>query len=422
MSYPEPYLQLYNNSALALKAVHSSLRVGGPATAGLGSVPEFLADTQRLNIPVDFVSSHSYPGEGDCGVGGSRFTDPECFSRQVNEKAALAKARGLPFLLTEYKEGLQPTCHPCLAPTTKGNCPQQSCPEHTKPSHHICPHGCTGTGVHADTSYAAAFIFHTIPMIDFDAVEVFSWWCISDIFEEGWLEGTPFHGGFGLLTAQNIAKPAYRAFEMLKSAGDQRIAVKVSGVDQVTGSDGNTTTSPISVWGTVDKNKAVLDRNGTSSSHGGLQLFASNFWAGRLAGDPRPLNTTNLTITVDGLPVDVTHAVLTRVDDNSTRPYWLWKQWNEAAAAAGTCNSQCSNNDTSFSGSVRSSEVSDAPCLSYLSAKQLSELEQASLPVVEHLPVTIDPNGATNLSFVLGPYAVVRVQFAVDEHSTSGDM
>jgi hypothetical protein len=253
-----------------------------------------------------------------------------------------------------------------------------------------------------------------MPMIDIDAVEVFSWWCISDIFEEGWLAGTPFHGGFGLLTAQNIAKPAYRAFEMLKGAGDQRIAVKVSGADQVTGSSRSTTTSPISVWGTVDSNKRVLDHNGTSS-HGGLQLFASNFWAGRLAGDPRPLNTTNLTITVTGLPLGVTHAVLTQVDDNTTRPYWLWKEWDEAVAIAGTCNNQCSNNDTSLARSVRPSEVSDAPCLSYLSATQLSQLEQVSLPVVENVPVTTDGTGATKLSLVLGPYAVARVQFAVIE-------
>jgi len=251
-------------------------------------------------------------------------------------------------------------------------------------------------------------------MIDFAAVEIFSWWCISDVFEEGWLEGTPFHGGFGLLTAQNIAKPAYRAFEMLKGAGDQRIAVKVCGADQVTGNSGSTTTSPISVWGTVDSNKTVLDHNG-ASSHGGLQLFASNFWAGHLAGDPRPLNATNLTITVTGLPLDVTHAVLTRVDDNATRPYWLWKEWDEAAVVAGTCNSQCSSNDTNLAGSVRPSEVSDAPCLSYLSAKQLSQLEQASLPVVEHVPVATDGTGATKLSLMLGPYAVVRVLFAANE-------
>ena len=35
MSYPEPYLTLYNSSAAAIKAVSPRLRVGGPATAGL---------------------------------------------------------------------------------------------------------------------------------------------------------------------------------------------------------------------------------------------------------------------------------------------------------------------------------------------------------------------------------------------------
>eukprot|EP01045_Picozoa_sp_COSAG04_P012291 COSAG04_NODE_822_length_10053_cov_12.017681_3_plen_37_part_00 len=36
--------------------------------------------------------------------------------------------------------------------------------------------------------------------MDTSAIDVFSWWTISDIFEEDWLGGTPFSGGFGLLT------------------------------------------------------------------------------------------------------------------------------------------------------------------------------------------------------------------------------
>ena len=59
MSYPEPYLTLYNSSAAAIKAVSPRLRVGGPATAGLAHVADFIADTKRLNLPVDFVSTHS---------------------------------------------------------------------------------------------------------------------------------------------------------------------------------------------------------------------------------------------------------------------------------------------------------------------------------------------------------------------------
>ena len=117
MRYPEPYLTLYNASAAAIKAVSPRLRVGGPATAALAHVADFLADTKRLSLPVDFVSTHSCettsyplvvrlmppqttvrlshgcvcvgpdPGEGvngACANGGDMYTDPECFSKQVN--------------------------------------------------------------------------------------------------------------------------------------------------------------------------------------------------------------------------------------------------------------------------------------------------------------------------------------------------
>ena len=39
------------------------------------------------------------------------YTDPECFSKQVNSQAALTKAAGLPFALTEFKEGLMGGLH-----------------------------------------------------------------------------------------------------------------------------------------------------------------------------------------------------------------------------------------------------------------------------------------------------------------------
>ena len=107
-------------------------------------------------------------------------------------------------------------------------------------------------------SYAAAFIIHTIPTLT--GLDMFSWWTISDVFEEGWLSGIPFYGGYGLLTSQGVAKPACkktrkfntvspfpdryvgfiivrlnlrvfsdRAFQMLNTAGDQRLAVAVTG-------------------------------------------------------------------------------------------------------------------------------------------------------------------------------------------------
>jgi len=52
-------MQLYNASALAVKAVDPSLKVGGPATAGLADLPAFVAACASMGLPKpDFVSSH----------------------------------------------------------------------------------------------------------------------------------------------------------------------------------------------------------------------------------------------------------------------------------------------------------------------------------------------------------------------------
>ena len=56
MNYPHPYLDLYNASARAIKSVHPALQVGGPATAGLQHVADFVKDTKKMGIPVDVSS------------------------------------------------------------------------------------------------------------------------------------------------------------------------------------------------------------------------------------------------------------------------------------------------------------------------------------------------------------------------------
>ena len=56
-------------------------------------------------------------------------------------------------------------------------------------------------------------------------VECYSYWTFSDIFEENYFPSQPFQGGFGLLTINGIAKPAYRAYELLHELGDHALAV-----------------------------------------------------------------------------------------------------------------------------------------------------------------------------------------------------
>ena len=50
VAFPDPYMQLFNASSKALKAVDSSLRVGGPATMQTQFVPEFIGNATEVCV------------------------------------------------------------------------------------------------------------------------------------------------------------------------------------------------------------------------------------------------------------------------------------------------------------------------------------------------------------------------------------
>ena len=75
-----------------------------------------------------------------------------------------------------------------------------------------------------DEPYAAAFVAKTALEAS-DLVQGYSFWTFSDIFEENYFPSVPFHGGFGLLNLHGIAKPTYRAFELLHRLGTERLLV-----------------------------------------------------------------------------------------------------------------------------------------------------------------------------------------------------
>jgi xylan 1,4-beta-xylosidase len=75
-----------------------------------------------------------------------------------------------------------------------------------------------------DDPYAAAFIIKTVLEAN-GLVQGYSYWTFSDIFEENYFPSVPFHGGFGLLNIHGIAKPAYRAFELLHGLGGEMLEV-----------------------------------------------------------------------------------------------------------------------------------------------------------------------------------------------------
>ena len=110
MEFPEPYMSLFNASSKALKAVHPSLRVGGPATMQLLNVADFIEVANKMQIDFDFVSTHMYPTDPQCtrpskpGEAPPAWR-PDCFTDHVKNASKIAKAAGKPFYMTEYNVG-----------------------------------------------------------------------------------------------------------------------------------------------------------------------------------------------------------------------------------------------------------------------------------------------------------------------------
>ena len=181
------YFTLYRVTADAIKKVDPSLKVGGPATARDGWIEEFLEFCERGNVPVDFVTTHHYPTDA---LG---HEDDDTETQLANSQRGVLRewtqdtrrrAGKLPVYYTEWNSSSNPRD-----------------PRHDEP-------------------YAAAFVAKTALEAS-DLVQGYSFWTFSDIFEENYFPSVPFHGGFGLLNLHGIAKPTYRAFELLHKLGNR---------------------------------------------------------------------------------------------------------------------------------------------------------------------------------------------------------
>ena len=77
-------------------------------------------------------------------------------------------------------------------------------------------------------------------------VQGYSYWCVSDVFEELGMHGLPFNNEFGLVNVYGTRKPVYRLFEALHDAGGERLAIEGEGASRTAEvlalSDGGTVT------------------------------------------------------------------------------------------------------------------------------------------------------------------------------------
>lgn len=188
----EDYFKLYRYTVEAIKSVDSALKVGGPATAANAWVQDFIGFCSKSQLPIDFISTHHYPTDAFGQPGDDTEAQLSKSRRSVlrdEAREVRRQAGSWPIYYTEW----------CTSSNPRD-------PLHDEP-------------------YAAAFVIKTIMEAN-GLVQGYSYWTFSDIFEENYFPSVPFHGGFGLLNIHGIAKPVYRAYELLHMLGTEIIPVE----------------------------------------------------------------------------------------------------------------------------------------------------------------------------------------------------
>ena len=185
----EAYFALYDSAAKTIKRVCCDYRVGGPATAGMEWLSEMVAHCREKEIPLDFLTSHSYGVKGDFDPTGTAVTvlkKVDKISDEIRHHGAKCKEWGLPLLITEWSSSYS-----------------------------------SRDAIH-DSYYSAPYILRTLKHCEGFA-DMMSYWVYTDIFEENAPPTKAFHGGFGLLNVQSIPKPAYHAYAFLSRLGDTEL-------------------------------------------------------------------------------------------------------------------------------------------------------------------------------------------------------
>ena len=180
------YHELYRTSVKAVKEALPRMRVGGPAICGgatsLDWVRNFLTFCRDEKLPVDFLTRHAYMGETPQHKYRYLYHTMRTVDSIIEEMQAtrdiidsFPEYAGMEMHVTEFNTSYNPFC----------------------PIH--------------DTNYNAALIAGLLSRMG-DVCASYSYWTFGDVFEEMGVPSRPFHGGFGMIANQLIAKPTLWTF------------------------------------------------------------------------------------------------------------------------------------------------------------------------------------------------------------------
>ena len=183
------YFKLYDVTSRAVKEVSADFKVGGPAVCGGTDkewVQAFLEFVRDNKSPLDFVTRHHYTisqPEHDGHYGYAQLHTVDHALEQLEPTRGIVDSfpefRGKDIHVTEFNTAYV------------GNIPLH------------------------DTNLNAAYIAYLLSRLG-DNHASYSYWTFGDIFEEGGVPFTPFHGGFGLVADGCIPKPTFWTFAFFK--------------------------------------------------------------------------------------------------------------------------------------------------------------------------------------------------------------
>jgi xylan 1,4-beta-xylosidase len=198
------YLTLYSHAVAGATAVIPNILIGGPVTTSGSStqIQQFLSYVKTNNLRATFASSHAYASGGTGNNADTNFAVIDNNTRVMDIQSS-----GIQNLVSVNSEWSS-------SYSGQGG-------------------GTADTVVSMDNHWNAPFIVKTVKSLadqiqgNTPPLEIFSYWTVSDIFNEGyWVpshSNIPFSAIFGLMNFQGVRKAAWNGFKMLNYLGASRL-------------------------------------------------------------------------------------------------------------------------------------------------------------------------------------------------------
>ena len=189
----EEYFKLYTYAARAVKAVDEKLRVGGPASAGCEYIAELIDYCDKNKVPINFITTHEYPVAEYCAYPdreGSPYELGRYFKGRFQYAYDLVKNSAMPDLEIHWTEW-----------NTQSTDSSKNITWIYNPT--------------VDMHFGASSVWKEM-LSDMNLCDSVAYWVVSDLFEEGGPQHTPYSCTYGLVTIDGVRKATYNAYRLLR--------------------------------------------------------------------------------------------------------------------------------------------------------------------------------------------------------------